>query len=213
MEWEPFDRRFYEVSALELAPRLLGHWLVRREETGLSGGRIVEVEAYLENDPASHAFAGRTARNETMWGPPGFGYVYLIYGLHYCFNAVCLPSGRPEAVLVRAIEADLNPARMRSLRRASQTVSLTNGPAKLCQSLGITRLQDGADLCRADSAVFIARNPGVARFLAGRGPVETTPRVGLSVATDQRLRFVLSRSGFLSRKVLKNGVAFERDAR
>jgi len=179
---------------------LLGRWLLRRTRLGLAGGPIVEVEAYLENDPACHAFAGKTERNRTMWGPPGHGYVYLIYGMHYCFNAVCLPSGRAEAVLIRAIEPALNPGVMNQLRPGAVAAGVSNGPAKLCQALEIARELDGVDLCRADSDAFIAGPPDLSRFLAERGPVAATPRVGISVAVDQPWRFVLARSRFLSRK-------------
>ena len=176
MDWATFDRKFYEVSALELAPRLLGHWLVRaaKEASGTVRGAHRRGRGLFGERPGSRApslWAARTARNEIMWGPPGFGYVYLIYGMHYCFNAVCLPPGRAEAVLVRAIEADLNAARMRPPSpRSPASSSLTNGPAKLCQALGITRLHDGVDLCQTDSPVFIARNhtPEKPRRLSGR---------------------------------------------
>ena len=201
MDLQPLDREFYTASAFEVAPLLLGHWLVRRLSGGIAGGRIVEVEAYLENDPACHAFAGKTARNSTMWGPPGFSYVYFIYGMHFCFNAVCLPRGRAEAILVRAIEPELNPALMKQLRAAPKLSALTNGPAKLCEALQITRRQDGADLCRTDSEVFIAKNDELDGFLAGRGPIEATPRIGISAGAEQPLRFVLSRSRYLSRKM------------
>ena len=104
MEFEPFPRKFYAPSAEIVAPQLLGHWLIRQTPLGPCGGPIVETEAYLSNDPACHGSVGRTPRNQSMWGPPGHGYVYLIYGYHYCFNAVCRPAGFAEAVLIRAIE-------------------------------------------------------------------------------------------------------------
>ena len=200
MDLEPIDREFYGDSAVEVAPRLLGHWLIRRGPLGPMGGPIVEAEAYLENDPACHAFAGNTRRNRSMWGPPGISYVYFIYGMHYCFNAVCLPPGRAEAVLIRAIEAELNPELMRRFRPSSSTVSLTNGPAKLCQALNITKGQDGADLCQPSSDLFIAMNPDLKGFRSRRGPVAAVPRIGISVAAAARLRFVLSGSPFLSVK-------------
>src|ERR1041385_6262327 len=97
-------KSFYEPSAKVVAPLLLGHWLIRNTGAGPCGGIIVETEAYLTDDPACHAAPGPTPRNRVMFGAPGHGYVYLIYGYHFCVNAVCRPAGVGEAVLVRAIE-------------------------------------------------------------------------------------------------------------
>src|ERR1700761_3919339 len=98
MRFVPLPRQFYEPSAEQVAPALLGHWLVRRVKGGYCGGPIVETGAYLIGDPASHGFVGETARNRTMFGPSGRAYVYLIYGFHCCANAVCHPIGRAEGV-------------------------------------------------------------------------------------------------------------------
>ncbi|HEY6229128.1 MAG TPA: DNA-3-methyladenine glycosylase, partial [Verrucomicrobiae bacterium] len=88
----PLLRSFFMPSAEQVAPHLLGHWLVRRSEGGIAGGVIVEVEAYLREDPACHAFRGLSERTKSMFGPPGHSYVYLIYGFHYCMNTVCMPA-------------------------------------------------------------------------------------------------------------------------
>jgi DNA-3-methyladenine glycosylase len=197
---KPLLRSFYEPSAELVAVRLLGHWLVRNTPDGPSGGPIVETEAYLRGDPAAHSFIGETTRNRVMFGPPGHAYVYFIYGNHYCINAACLPQGQAEAVLIRAIEAALGQDGMNSRRPVKRIHELTGGPAKLCQALDIDRRLDGADLCDVHSPVFIAENRRLAAFLNERGPVVTTPRIGITKAADQPLRFYLAGSPFVSRK-------------
>jgi DNA-3-methyladenine glycosylase len=195
----PLPRSFYEPSAETVAPLLLGHWLVRNLPSGLCGGPIVETEAYLADDPASHAFSGQTARNRAMYGPPGHAYVYLIYGFHFCVNAVCRRAGCAEAVLIRAIEAEAGVEAMRHNRQAATIFALTNGPGKLCAALAIERKLDSADLCAAASPLFIARNPDLARFRRLRGPVTVSARVGLTKAAALPLRFYFGGSPFISR--------------
>ena len=194
----PLPRRFYTPSAREVAPRLLGHWLVRRTETGWSGGRIVETEAYLRDDPACHAYRGRTRRNAAMFGPPGRAYVYFIYGNHWCFNAVCQPEGVGEAVLIRAIEPVFGLDWMAQRRPGRERIDWTNGPGKFCQALSIDRALDGADLTCADSPLFIARNGGRGTLLASAGPVMSTARIGITAAADWPLRFYLPGSRWVS---------------
>src|SRR6185503_13366973 len=196
----PIPRAFYEPSAEIVAPRLLGHWLVRRTEDGLSGGLIVETEAYLADDPACHAFQRETVRNRAMYGPPGHAYVYFIYGNHWCFNAVCRPAGVAEAVLVRAMDSSVGVEWMQARRATERAVELTNGPAKLCQALAIDRSIDTVDLCGAASAVFIGENPGRPSLLEQLGPVVTTTRIGITKAADRRLRFYLNGSPYVSKR-------------
>ena len=188
----PLPPSFYELSADQVAPALLGHVLLRRTRDGLCGGIIVETEAYLAGDPASHAFQGETPRNRAMFGPPGSAYVYLIYGMHHCVNAVCRPRGVGEAVLIRALEPDTGLEQMRVRRPVLNLRELANGPAKLCSALDIGRELDAVDLCNADSPLVIARNPGRAGALLERGPIDVTPRIGISKAADRLLRFVLA---------------------
>ncbi|MBL9167675.1 MAG: DNA-3-methyladenine glycosylase [Verrucomicrobiales bacterium] len=196
----PFRRDFYLPSARVVAPRLLGHYLLRVTPEGVMGGVVVEAEAYLHNDPACHAFAGPTARNRSMFGAPGRAYVYFIYGMHQCFNAVCGPEGRGEAVLIRALEATHGFELMQQRRPTRRVIDLTRGPAKLCQALGIDRSLDGVDLCSAESPVWIAENPARRSLLRRLGPIQRTPRIGISRAADLPLRFLLSRSEWVSHR-------------
>lgn len=198
--FEPLPPSFYEPNADLVAPQLLGHYLVRNTPQGPSGGRIVEVEAYLVGDPAAHSFPGETARNRVMFGPPGFAYVYLIYGMHYCINAVCRPKGTAEAILIRALEADLGLEWMLKHRNMKNHHQLTNGPAKLCDALEIERRLDGSNLCDATSPVYIGKNPAHRAFLLERSPMVTTTRVGITKAAERPLRFYLAGSKFVSRK-------------
>ncbi|HWW01572.1 MAG TPA: DNA-3-methyladenine glycosylase [Candidatus Acidoferrum sp.] len=196
----PLPRGFYEPSASVVAPRLLGHWLVRSTPLGPCGGPIVETEAYLIDDPACHAAPGLTPRNRVMFGEPGHAYVYLIYGLHYCVNAVCRPAGTAEAILIRAVEATLGPHLLHGRRSVSRSEHLTNGPAKLCEAMAINRSLDGADLCSVRSPLFIARNKSLVKFRRERGPVIVTTRVGITRAAELPLRFYLDRSPFVSKR-------------
>jgi DNA-3-methyladenine glycosylase len=182
-----------------VAPALLGHWLIRNTAKGPCGGVIVETEAYLVGDPASHGAPGPTARNRVMFGSPGHGYIYLIYGYHFCVNAVCQRAGVAEAVLIRAVEAAWGEEFMRQRRPVEARRDLTNGPAKLCQAMGINRGLDGVDLCDPTSPLFIARNPAAGDFRREYGPIVTTTRVGLTRAVDLPLRFYLGGSPFVSR--------------
>jgi DNA-3-methyladenine glycosylase len=199
--FRPLARSFYKPSAEAVAPALLGQWLVRNTPAGPCGGPIVETEAYLAGDPACHAFNGPTARNRVMWGPPGHGYVYFIYGNHWCFNVVCQPAGSAEAVLIRALEPAIGLEQMQKRRTVSDPRQLTNGPGKLCEAMEIDRTLDGVDLCDAQSPIFIARNPELKTFLRERGPVITTTRVGIVKAAELPLRFYLGGSSFVSRKM------------
>lgn len=165
----------------------------------------METEAYLSNDPACHAFKGPTPRNASMFGRPGCAYVYLIYGLHHCVNVVCQPEGQGEAVLIRAIGAELGVDVMQRRRTTCVPLQLTNGPAKLCQALDIDRDLDGVDLCDPDSPVWIAENPERRSVVEVEGPINRGPRIGITQGVDLPLRFCLSRSRWLSRPVRAAG--------
>lgn len=152
------------------------------------GGTIVETEAYHPADPASHSFNGPTLRNAAMFGSPGTVYVYRIYGMHWCLNFVCTPG---SAVLIRAIEPMEGLDRMTERRGGLALRLLTTGPGRLCSALGITRDDDGKSLFEAPFAITF--NAKVRDVLVG-------PRIGITKAVDEPLRFGLDGSRFLSRK-------------
>jgi DNA-3-methyladenine glycosylase len=199
-DFVPLPPSFYQPTARVVAPRLLGHYLVRNTPVGPAGGVIVETEAYLVDDPSCHGFRRETPRNRSMYGPPGRAYVYFIYGNYFCFNTVCRPSSVAEAVLVRAIEPSFGREWMLSNRPVPEAQGLSSGPAKVCLALGIGRELDGADLCSIQSPVFVARNPRVATLRRKLGPLITTRRVGISVAEDWLLRHYLAGSAWISRR-------------
>lgn len=145
-------RSFYARPANVVAPALLNKLFM----VGRAGGRIVEVEAYTADDPASHSFRGPTLRNRTMFGPPGHLYVYFTYGMHFCANVVTGAEGVGEAVLIRAIEPlwELDEMRIRRGEAAKRDVDLTNGPGKLTRALGIGRHNDGDDLTESRIRIY-----------------------------------------------------------
>jgi DNA-3-methyladenine glycosylase len=169
-------RSFFAGDALDVAPRLLGHVVEHVTAEGAVAVRLTEVEAYEgEDDPGSHAFRGRTRRNAVMFGEPGHVYVYFTYGMHWCANLVCGPSGRASAVLLRAGEvvSGLEPARSRR-PAAKRDTELARGPARLATCLGLTGAHDGLDVV----------GDGPLRVLEGEpvpsSAVRTGPRVGVS---------------------------------
>jgi len=201
------QRSDLEGAPLAVAPWLLNKVLVRGERSG----RIVEVEAYHgANDAASHAYRGPTPRTAVMFGPPGFLYVYFTYGMHWCANVVCGPKGEAAAVLIRALAPMGGLAAMRAVRPAARLErDLCNGPAKLCQALGITGQDNGVDLL--GPVCPPGRVPGGARS-RDQGPVrlvdDGTPpprrpgrgtRIGIKEATDKRWRFWVPGSPYVSR--------------
>lgn len=200
MNFTPLPRSFYEPTADVVAPKLLGHYLIRNTPQGPCGGIIVETEAYLSDDPACHAYGRKTQRNRTMWEKPGHAYVYLIYGYHYCFNVVCQPDGVAEAVLVRAIEPTVGIELMQENRTVTRAKDLTNGPAKQCAAMSITRELDGVDLCDATSPLYIADNPQVEQYQTEHGPLITTTRIGITQAADALLRYYLDGSAYISKR-------------
>ena len=182
-----------------MARDLLGQLLVRPLEDGLLVGRIVETEAYQEDDPASHSFRGLTARTEVMFGPPGHLYVYFTYGMHFCMNVVTGKAGEGSAVLLRAVEP-LEGLDIMRRKRGGVTVDrlLCAGPARLTQAFGIDRRHNGLDLVRGRE-LFVAKGAPVpsSRISAG-------PRIGIRSAIDRPWRMVEVGSPFLSRSAVRS---------
>lgn len=171
---ECLPREFYARPTLVVARELLGQRLVRLWDGQRLAGRIVEVEAYLgEADQASHARPGRTRRNAPMYGSPGYAYVYFIYGMHHCLNAVTEPKGYPAAVLIRALEPLEGLEVMRRHRPVRSDKELTDGPGKLCQALAVDRTLNETDLCQGDLLWIEADAP------VASGQVATSPRIGV----------------------------------
>ena len=157
------------------------------------GGLIVETEAYDRADPASHSHAGPTARNASMFGPPGHAYVYRSYGMHWCLNFVCREAGHGAGVLIRALEPAYGLARMRERRGLDDARLLCAGPGRVGQALGITRALDGLALDAPPFEVWCSPEAL---------PVASGPRIGISRAVDVPWRFGLAQSPFLSRPLL-----------
>jgi DNA-3-methyladenine glycosylase len=199
------SREFYDRDPRRVSRELLGKVLVRRERGRLLAARIVEVEAYLgEDDPAAHSFAGRTARNAVLFGPPGYAYVYFIYGNHYCLNVSCLPDGVAGGILFRAVEPLVGMKQMAlsrnvSIDSARDLRKLTSGPGRLAEAFGITRERDnGKDLTNARSDLFIADDG----YRVGR--VLTTPRIGITKAAGLPLRYLIAGNEFVSGAKMRN---------
>ena len=187
-------RAFYDRPTELVARELLGAILEHHSADGVTSGRIVETEAYLgPDDPACHAVAGRTARTWHLHGPPGIAYVYFIYGVHWCFNAVTRREGLPSAVLVRALEP-VDGLELMRRRRAARTADrgLTNGPGKLCAALAITGAESGARLDRPPLSILGGEPVPDAN-------VEVSPRIGISRAADWPLRWYIKDNPFVSR--------------
>jgi DNA-3-methyladenine glycosylase len=195
----PLPQEFYARDTAVVARELLGALLVSSVSGARVQGRIVETEAYIgPHDPASHAAAriGRTRRNQSMFGPPGIAYVYRIYGVHWCLNAVTMPEGYPAAVLIRAVEPAGGLATMRR-RRWTRGVAgsdrlLASGPGKLAAAFAITGALDGHDLGRAPLTIVNGDSIPDEQVIIG-------PRVGITRASDWPLRFRVSNSPWVSR--------------
>lgn len=179
-------RSFFDRPVLEVAPELIGATLL----VDGAGGIIVEVEAYHHTEPAAHSYIGPTARNEVMFGPAGFAYVYRSYGIHWCLNFVCEEEGSASAVLIRALEPTQRLAVMRRRRGVADARNLCSGPGKLGEALGVTRKYNGLPLDRA---------PFELRARRETPEISVGVRIGITKAAEKPWRFGLTDSRFLSK--------------
>jgi len=212
-------QEFFAGDPRDVSRALLGKILVRRRPLDnldckshsspfpfdwLAAGRIVEVEAYLgENDPAAHAYPGRTPRNSVLFGPPGHAYVYFIYGTHFCMNISCMPEGEAGCILLRALEPIMGECAMAKARHQdAQQLSnirarkaLASGPGNLCQALAISRERDnGKPVYEAHSDLVVMDDGFVFSEML------VTPRVGITKAADLPLRYAIAGNPFVSGK-------------
>ncbi len=202
---QPLRQSFFARNTITVARELVGCLLEVETEEGKVSGRIVEVEAYEgESDPASHAAKGRTSRSEIMFGPAGFAYVYLIYGIHHCLNFVTEAEGSPGAVLIRAVEPVSGRELMADRRgldpEKADDRDLGAGPGRLCQALAIDRKWNGLPLFQGPGEP-VSREKGQIRVIPGDGPPGgpfATPRIGIRQATDRLHRFIDPRSACVS---------------
>jgi DNA-3-methyladenine glycosylase len=186
------ERSFYQRHPVAAARGLLGKILVRRLDGETLSGRIVETEAYSSDDPASHAYGGRTERNRALFGEPGHAYVYFTYGMHHCLNVVARRGKPAGGVLIRAAEPLEGIDEMKRLRHTERLRNLMSGPGKVAQALAITKSLYGTDLTRR-GALYIA-DPGASRFSAVRAQ-----RIGIRAGQEKLWRYVIKGSPFVSR--------------
>jgi len=214
---------FFDRDPRRVARALLGKMLIRKTSGEILAGRVVETEAYLGiGDEAAHSFAGKTERNSVLFGPPGFAYVYFIYGSYYCFNVSCLPDGKAGGVLFRALEPiagietmararELHPlqseprdsvARKRSGERGQHKLdrknllflrAISSGPGRMCEALGITRARDnGKNLTSSRSDLQLVEDGFRVRRVA------ISPRIGITKSAHEQLRYLIAESPFVS---------------
>ena len=201
---KPLPRSFYLRPTLRVAQELLGKYFIRRIGRKLLVGKIVEVEAYRSNDPASHSFHGKTNRNSVMFGEGGHLYVYFTYGMHFCANIVTGKEGIGEAVLIRAVEPLTGIEIMTKNRRSSTKslnlkslnheilINLTNGPAKFCQAFGIARQENGLDL--VESEISITKGKPIPSNL-----IKRSTRIGIRQGVEKKWRFCIKGNPWVSK--------------
>ena len=194
-------RSFYLQPTLTIAKELLGKYLIRKIRNQTLIGKIVEVEAYLgENDPASHAYHGKTQRNDVMFWGGGHLYVYFTYGMHFCANIVTEEEGKGRAVLLRAVEPIAGIEVMKRFRKmkrkmgeSAAKVNATNGPAKFCEAFIIKREQNGTDLLGQD--IYITQGENIPR-----SKIISSKRIGITNGSEKKWRFYIKGNPFVSKK-------------
>jgi DNA-3-methyladenine glycosylase len=201
---KPLSRSFYLKPTLQVARDLLGKYFIRWTGKNLLIGKIVEVEAYRSNDPASHSFRGKTNRNSMMFYEGGHLYVYFTYGMHFCANIVTRREGIGEAVLIRAIEPLVGIEMMKINRYGSNKsinlqslnhqslINLTNGPAKFCKAFGILRKENGSDLTNSD--IIITDGEIISSRSIGR-----SSRIGIHAGLEKKWRFFIKENPWVSK--------------
>lgn len=176
-------RVFYNRNTIEVAKDLLGCKLCRNINGQILSGIIVETEAYTQDDPACHAYRGKTPRSVTLFNKPGIAYVYFIYGMYHCFNVITEPEGVAGAVLIRALEA-INPTSLN-----------TNGPGKLCREFCITKDLNEVDLVSNESGIWIESG-----YEMSKEKIHSTTRIGIKQAVEYPWRFYIKDNKFVSKK-------------
>jgi DNA-3-methyladenine glycosylase len=202
---KPLPRSFYLRPTVHVAHELLGKYFIRRIGRKLLIGKIVEVEAYRHNDPASHSYHGKTKRNSVMFCQGGHLYVYFTYGMHFCINIVTNKEGIGEAVLIRALEPCVGIESMIKNRSTSfqlthaqsfnlrSFINLTNGPAKLCKAFGITRRENGLDLLNSNDVLIADGIPLPSRCIG------TSSRIGIQSGLEKQWRFFIKDNPWVSK--------------
>lgn len=191
------ERRFYQRSALEVAPDLLGLTLVHNSSEGITKGKIVEAEAYLGlADPAAHSYQkAPTKRTQIQYGEGGYAYIYLIYGMHYCMNVVTNKIKIPEVVLIRALEPIDGLELMQKRRTINKEKNLCNGPGKLCQAMGIGKEHYGMDLC--NTTLYLER-PSIQEDIE----IQTSKRINIDYAGEAKeylWRYTIKNNPYISK--------------
>ncbi|MFA4960118.1 MAG: DNA-3-methyladenine glycosylase [Candidatus Pacearchaeota archaeon] len=204
---KPLSKSFFKKSTIEIAKKLLGKLIINETSQGKIIGKIVETEAYLKDDPASHSFCGLTKRNSPMFEKPGTSYVYFTYGMYHCFNIVTNKKGIGEAVLIRAIEPIDGVKLMKKNRKIIDEKNLSNGPAKLTIALGIDKKLNGINLLDKNSPLKIMRNENEKIFnqklktsCSSNFKIIQTTRIGISKGKELPHRFYIKENKWVSKK-------------